>query len=231
MIAKPDSRFFSQVADMLLQEREHVARQVNSAMVLTYFEIGRMIVEEEQNGKERADYGKELLKGLSDYLNREFVRGFSVDNLENMRRFYLTYGNSETLSRNSLGEKSETVFRISDAAENSSQILQTLSEELQDTEPAKPQTPSAELRKSAKVSRKFTLSWSHYLILMRMDDPDERGFYEIESAECNWSVRELKRQVDSALYQRLALSRDKESVKRQERVLADGELVSFAFEG
>jgi len=79
------------------------------------------------------------------------------------------------------------------------------------------QTASDQLRKPQALSRKFNLSWSHYLILMRIDDADERSFYEIESGENNWSVRELKRQTDSALYQRIALSRDKEGVKRLAR--------------
>lgn len=221
MTTKPDSRFFSQVAELLRQAHSHVARQVNSAMVLTYFEIGRMIVEEEQKGEERADYGKGLLKGLSEYLLGEFGRGFSVTNLEQMRLFYRTYSIPQTLSgelETGQLEKPQTV------SGESPPIPQTVSEELetvpkQQTPSAesvgeKGQTPSDQLRKSETLSRKFTLSWSHYLILMRVDDPDERSFYEIESADGNWSVRELKRQVDSALYQRLVLSRDKESVKR-----------------
>lgn len=128
-------------------------------MVYTYFEIGRMIVEEEQNGNERAEYGKQILKELSKRLNTEFEKGFSQRNLEQMRQFYLTY--------------------------------------------SKTQTPSAE----------FNLSWSHYLKLMRIDNEDERRYYQIEASENNWSLRELQRQFDSALYERLVLSRDKKGVK------------------
>lgn len=144
---------------------------VNQTMVLTYFEIGRMIVEEEQDGKERAGYGKQILKELSKVLSKEFGKGFSVDNLENMRRFYLAYRKSETLSRISDNEISET------------------------------------------TSRNFTLGWSYYLKLIRINDESERKFYEIESHKNNWSVRELQRQFDSALYTRLVLSRDKDKVK------------------
>jgi len=234
MTTKPDSRFFSQVAEMLLQAREHVARQVNSAMVLTYFEIGRMIVEEEQKGKERAGYGDELLKGLSEYLTAEFGRGFSATNLRQMRLFYQQYSIQQTLSAKSYDTENsdiEGVGRIirqtpsaesykydlqslNTPTEGLSPIPQTPSGELTDDGASIRQTPSDQLRKYATAPRKFTLSWSHYLILMRIDDPDELGFYEIESAESNWSVRELKRQVDSALYQRLVLSRDKAEVKR-----------------
>lgn len=172
MTSKPsNTKFHSQIVDLLQSARNKVIRTVNQTMVLTYFEIGRMIVEEEQDGKERADYGKQILKELSDVLTKEFGKGFSVDNLENMRRFYLVYG------------KSETVSRISESA-----ISET-------------------------SSRSFDLSWSHYLKLIRIDDENERKFYEIETSKNNWSVRELQRQFDSALYTRLALSRDKDKVK------------------
>lgn len=172
MTNKPsNTKFFSQIVDLLQSARNKVIRTVNQTMVITYFEIGRMIVEEEQDGKERADYGKQILKELSDVLTKEFGKGFSVDNLENMRRFYVVYGKSETLSRISENGISET------------------------------------------SSRNFALSWSHYLKLIRIDDENERKFYEIESFKNNWSVRELQRQFDSALYTRLVLSRDKEKVK------------------
>lgn len=128
-------------------------------MTKTYFLIGKRIVEEEQNGNERATYGKNLIKNLSKKLTNEFGKGFSERNIEQMRKFYKTY--------------------------------------------SIPQTLSAE----------FKLSWSHYLILMRMENIEERNFYEIESIQNNWSLRELRRQIDSALYERLVLSRDKEKVK------------------
>jgi predicted GNAT family N-acyltransferase len=91
--------FYSQIIDLLQSARRQVVNTVNKTMVLTYFEIGRMIVEEEQDGSKRAKYGKQLLKELSQTLTKEFGKGFSVDNLENMRKFYLIYGKSETLSR------------------------------------------------------------------------------------------------------------------------------------
>jgi len=173
MTNKPlNTKFFTQIVDLLQSARSKVVRTVNQTMVLTYFEIGRMIVEEEQDGKERADYGKQILKELSKVLTNEFGKGFSVDNLENMRRFYLVYGKSETLSRISENAISES------------------------------------------SSRNFDLSWSHYLKLIRINDENERKFYEIEAYKNNWSVRELQRQFDSALYTRLVLSRDKEKVKK-----------------
>ena len=100
MTNKPsNTKFYSQVADLLRFARTKVAQTVNQTMVQTYFEIGKKVVLEEQEGKERAGYGKQLLKELSKALTKEFGKGFSVDNLENMRRLYLTYRKSETPSR------------------------------------------------------------------------------------------------------------------------------------
>lgn len=162
--------FHSQIVELLKNARQSVVRAVNQTMVLTYFEIGRMIVEEQQNGKNRAEYGKELIDELSNTLTKEFGKGFSGTNLKQMRQFYLSYSKGQSLS------------------DDSKQKGQTLSDE-------------------------FKLSWSHYLTLMRIDDENERSFYEIESAKNNWSVRELQRQYDSALYTRLTLSREKDKLK------------------
>ena len=189
-----NKELFQQVVDLLQNARQQVLRTVNSTMVYTYFEIGRIIVEEEQNGKERAEYGKQLLKGLSEQLTKEFGKGFSLRNLEQIRQFYLTYSKSETLLR---------IFNI--------QKTQTLSAELKTS---KTQTLTAEFNKFEyhTLISFFKLTWSHYTFLMRIDDEKERSFYEIESIKNNWSVRELKRQYDSALYTRLSLSRDKEGI-------------------
>jgi predicted nuclease of restriction endonuclease-like (RecB) superfamily len=138
-------------------------------MVETYFEIGRLIVEEEQNGSERAEYGKQILIELSNKLTKEFGLGFSVTNLQQMKNFYNIYGKQQTLSA-----KSDVT--------------------------------------NTQSTNDFILSWSHYLKLMRIEDVSERRFYEIECAKNNWSLRELQRQYDSALYTRLALSRDKEGI-------------------
>lgn len=177
-----NKELFQQVVALLQDARQQVLRTVNSTMTYTYFEIGRRIVEEEQNGKERAEYGKQILKGLSQQLTNEFGKGFSLRNLEQIRQFYFTYSKSEKLSR----------------------ILK-----LQKT-----QSMTAEFNKldNQTLISFFRLTWTHYTFLMRIDDEKERSFYEIESEKHNWSVRELKRQYDSALYTRLALSRDKEGI-------------------
>ena len=129
-----DTQLFTKIAELIETARQKVATTVNLAMVYTYFEIGRMIIEDEQQGKTRADYGKHILKDLSKRLTEKFGKGFSERNIEQMRQFYRAY--------------------------------------------SIPQTVSAELKKHP-----FTLSWSHYLILMRIDKkkPFEKfmskGFY------------------------------------------------------
>jgi hypothetical protein len=93
-----NTALFKRVVNILQEARAQIVRTINHTMVHTYFEIGRMIVEEEQGGKERAEYGKHILQGLSEMLTIEFGKGFSVRNIENMRQFYLTYSKSQTLS-------------------------------------------------------------------------------------------------------------------------------------
>ena len=148
----------TKISELLISARTKVVQTVNRTMVLTYFEIGRMIVEEEQNGKQRADYGKQIIKSLSERLTHEFGKGFSQRNLEQIRQFYSVYSNTQTLSA------------------------------------------------------EFNLSWSHYMKLMRIDDENERKFYEIESFKNKWSLRELNRQYDTALFTRLTLSKDKNEI-------------------
>ena len=181
---------FQQVVELLQNARQEVLRTVNQTMTITYFEIGRMIVEEEQSGKDRAEYGKQILKGLSDELKKEFGKGFSIDNLENMRKFYLAYSISESLTR---------ILQITNSPSLMTNSESVKLEEIQTT-------------KTQSLISFFKLTWTHYVFLMRIEDEKERRFYEIESEKYNWSVRELKRQYDSALYTRLALSRDKEGV-------------------
>lgn len=175
------------ISELLENARKKVVVTVNQTIVLTYFEIGRMIVEEEQNGENRAEYGKNLLKDLSHHLTAKFGRGFSASNLQQMKQFYLTYSNSQTLSVNL-----------------QKPILQTRSIKSQITD-----NQSSTLNKTHKS---FTLSWSHYLKLMRIKDVNERKFYEIESFKNNWSLRELQRQYDSGLYTRLSLSKNPEEI-------------------
>ena len=187
----------------LIQSARHAAASaVNTLQVMTNFEIGRRIVEHEQQGAERARYGTRLLKELSRTLTAEFGRGFSEDNLARMRKFYTTWSDRANEYPRSLRGYSEA------------EIGQALSDKLAPV--AIPQTVSA------KSHSPFRLSWSHYVLLLTISDPEERNFYEIEAANEGWSIPELKRQVASSLYERLALSRNKESVKKLAR---EGQIV------
>ena len=158
------SHVVHEIGDLLTAARSNVARQVNNELLSTYWNIGRIIAEYEQTVPERADYGKQTLKELSKALTNEFGKGFSVSNIQFMRRFYQTY-----------------------------QIQQTAS---------------------------VKLSWSHYCEPLSISDPDKRSFYEKEAVNANWSVRELKRQIDSCLFERLLLSR-RDANKEQVLALAE----------
>lgn len=158
--------------------RRIAAKQINIIQLMTFYSIGKWIVEVEQQGQSRAKYGKQVLKKLSETMTEHFGRGFSVDNLENMRKFYIAYKDRipEEIFDTFAVQKSETVSRI-------------LTKE-----------------------KPFMLTFSHYLILTRIDDENERNFYEIEAVKLNWSVKTLQRQYGSSLYERLMLSRDKNAV-------------------
>ena len=183
-----EDKLFEHISSLIEESRRHIVKAVNTAMVYTYYGVGQYIVEFEQNGDYRAAYGKGVLNRLSTKLTGLFGKGWSVDTLENCRKFFQVYSISSDDQT-----KSETLSRKS--GNHSHEISET---------------PS---RKSDN-RLSFTLSWSHYLILMRIDNPDARSFYEIECAQQQWSVRQLSRQVGSSLYERLALSRDKNEVMR-----------------
>lgn len=189
-------QLFERISTLIEQARRHVRTTVNLTEVYTKFHIGQYIVEDEQQGQYRAQYGKQVLKNLSGRLTDRFGSGWSVDTLEKCRTFFQLYSISATLSRKSLEPIEDVIGEIKQKSETV-------------------------LRKSSE-SPSFTLSWSHYLILMRIDNPDERSFYEIECAQQQWSVRQLSRQVGSSLYERLALSRNKDEVMRLAR---EGQMV------
>ena len=170
-----NDQFVHDIANILEQARQRAKTAVNLSMVYAYYEIGKRIVLEEQQGEQRAAYGQQVLSELSRYLTSQFGKGFSVANLKNIRQFYLVYSNDQI---------GETVFS------------QSVNLPIVDN------------------GRKFYLSWSHYLKLMRIENEDERHFYEIEAAKNGWSLSELKRQYNSSLYERLALSTDKDKVYR-----------------
>jgi predicted nuclease of restriction endonuclease-like (RecB) superfamily len=184
-------QLFKNIQTLVEQSRQELYTVANTTLTETYFHTGRLLVEYEQQGSSRAAYAKETLLKLSTKLTAKLGRGFSVDNLENMRKFYLIYKN-DYVKYVSKKQKSETLSRKS--------------------------SKSSAIQKSETLSRKlhlspFKLPWSHYLFLANIDNSIERQFYEIESISENWSFRELKRQFESALFERLTLSRNKAKVK------------------
>ncbi len=154
-----NNSLYQDIKELLHNARNKVYQTINTTMTQTYYQIGKRIVEEEQGGEVRAEYGTALLKNLSNELIKEFGKGYSEQNLKNMRQFFLTYQKRQTLSS------------------------------------------------------EFKLSWSHYIFLTRIENIDERNFYEIEVAQNNWSLRELKRQFETGLFERLSLSKNKSKVK------------------
>ena len=196
---------FIEIRELILDARKIITRGVDLAHVLTNYEIGRRIVDHEQGGIERAEYGKGILKELSARLTDEFGRGFSRSNLEYMRKFYLVY--RDRIPRKSQMTSGE--LQMSDK----SQMVSGKSEHM--------------LFGQAMIMQKgswpFQLSWSQYVFLISIDNEDERNFYEIESAADSWTLPELRRQLSSGLYERLALSREKEDIQRLAR---EGQIVT-----
>lgn len=182
-------QLYERISRIIEQSRHLVARTIKTAEVYAKYEIGRYIVEDEQEGEHRAAYGTHLLKELSQLLTSNIGEGWSVETLTACRKFFLVYSKIVNSVHEIENEQPKTVVET-------------------------PENTSLTIDYQLNSNLNFTLSWSHYLVLMRIDNPDARSFYEIECAQQNWSVRQLKRQVGSSLYERLALSRDKKEVLR-----------------
>ena len=161
---------FNQIEKVIVSNKTKMAYQINDTLVTTYFNIGKIIVENEQNGNIRAEYGKEVLLKLSKKLTNKYGTGFSRSGLQNMRLFYIKYKNCQPLAGK--------------------------------------------------------LSWSHYCYLIYIDDDVERSFYEQECINSKWSKRELKRQIDSSLFQRLLLSDGNTNKKKVYELSKKGQTIS-----
>ena len=194
-IQKREDSLFERVSALIEEARKRVVTTVNIAEVYTKYSIGQYIVEDEQQGEYRAQYGKQVLQNLSARLTERFGDGWSYPNLRKIRQFYLTYSNLINGVDQIECKNDKQCLSNSDSAID----VTLLSEQMVMAEPI------------------FSLSWSHYLILMRIENADARRFYEIECAQQQWSVRQLSRQVGSSLYERLALSRNKDEVIRLAR--------------
>lgn len=158
MLEKKNMKMIEEIKDVIISSRNKVAYEVNNTMLLAYWNVGRIIVENEQNGSIKAEYGKQVMRKLSKELKKILGSGFSVSNLFNMRKLYITYPKFQTLSGK--------------------------------------------------------LSWSHYCELLSIENDDERCFYERECVNSNWSVRELKRQLETSLFERLLLSDGKNNKRK-----------------
>ncbi len=198
------------LVDLLESARRSSARAVNRFMTATYWEIGRRIVEGEQGGATRAEYGKALIERLSGDLTKRFGRGFSLPNLYRYRQFFLTFPEIlSTVSRESADEKLSTASRELDDEKRP-----TPSGELRDE---KRQTTSGELAVGGDLMiatlhpamARFQLPWSSYVRLLALRNEKARQFYEAEALRCGWTVRQLDRQISSQFYERTALSRNK----------------------
>lgn len=188
---------FERISALIEESRKKVATAVNIAEVYTKYEIGRHIVEDEQEGKARAAYGKQVLPILSQKLTDKFGSGWSLETLKSARKFYSVYAPQAIRS---------TALTKSDKETGKTNLVNSVDQI--HIAPAEP--------------HKFVLSWSHYLVLMRIKDDGARSFYEVECAKQNWGVRWLQRQVGSSLYERIALNSDKDKVVRMAK---EGEII------
>ena len=158
MLDNNNYEMVEEIKKIILSSRKKVSYEVNNVMLYAYWNVGKIIVENEQNGNIKAEYGKQTMKELSKELRKALGSGFSVSNLFNMRKFYITYPKFQTVSGK--------------------------------------------------------LSWSHYCELLSIENIDERNFYEKECINSNWSVRELKRQLETSLFERLLLSDGKKNKEK-----------------
>lgn len=197
---------YERIRQILESARSSVARTVNTTQVVANWLIGREIVEEEQKGKRRAEYAEQLLLDLSARLTSEYGRGYSVDNLEFFRRFFLEY--------NSLlgSEKSDALCRISTTTDISDAVRRKSMESITVLSSQKQHALRDESWQPGQLH--LNLSWTHYRTLLRVEKTGARAFYEIEAIRNNWSARELERQINSLLFERLALSKNKKGLMR-----------------
>jgi len=206
---------YERVARIIESARAHVSRTVNTAMVHAYWHIGREIVEVEQAGEERARYGGRVIERLAERLSLKFGKGFSPRTLRRVRQLYLTYPDGSDLSPELGGPEKRSALLSESGA---------------------PEIRSAALAKSAQgLVQLFpaSLGWSHYLALMRVEDPHARAFYEIEAAREGWVTRDLERQIASMLFERLSMNKDQDEIlalaRRGQEVAVPSDVIKDPF--
>jgi predicted nuclease of restriction endonuclease-like (RecB) superfamily len=194
----------AEIVELLKAARSAVARNVNSIMTATYWEIGRRIVQSEQQGEARAEYGEQLVEQLAKDLSSQFGRGFGNANLWKMRAFYLAWPAERILS--TLSRESGKPSSVNDL-----------------------HTPSLG---TSRLANQFPLPWSAYVRLLSVKNPEARSFYETEALRSGWSVRQLDRQISSQFYERIALSQNKAAMlqKAESAEPAEQHLTDFLLE-
>ena len=179
---------FEKSKKLIDNARSNMGQMANTITVITSFLLGHYIVEQEQQGQERAKYGSKVIDSLSSYLTKEYGKGFSRSNVAGMRQFYLTYKDRENeIIQSQIGQLGQEIGIVQSGIGQLDIVYSKLP---------------------------FRLSWTHYQVLMRIEDKDERDCYEKEAIRSGWNVSTLKRQYHSSLYERLALSRNKDDVLR-----------------
>ena len=199
------------IVALLESARRAAARSVNAVMTATYWAVGQRIVEGEQEGQERAAYGQALLKRLSGDLSARFGRGYSERNLEQMRLFYLSW-------------PPEKISQMPSAKLVTPQILQ-----ISPAKPAKirtPQTTSEPFTDLSALAQAFPLSWSTYVRLLSVKNPQARAFYETEALRGGWTITQLNRQIGSQFYERTALSTNKAAMLEKGETLEPGDILT-----
>ena len=226
-ITRSYDAILSEVVNLLESARRTSARTINSIMTATYWEIGRRIVEYEQGGHGKADYGKKLIERLSVDLTKKFGRGFGRSNLFQIRSFYLAYATIVQTASGQLNNKNQAqTFQTPSGKSynmNHNQIRQTVFGESKNAFTGKvnllalseeSQTLSAKSYLTT-LAMKFQLPWSHYVKLLGVQNPDARAFYEAEALRGGWSVRQLERQISTQFYERIALSKNKAAMLKK----------------
>ncbi|MBL8911507.1 MAG: DUF1016 family protein [Archangium sp.] len=233
-----EESLYRKVTGFIDEARGRVARTVNTAMVEAYWRIGRAIVEVEQRGEQRADYGKRLVERLAARFRHEGMKGMSEVNLKNMRLFFLAFP-SGSFSPDRKMLKSKQNIRQTPGRESARKDLKSKGKtasirQTQTQLASKPMKSKENIPQTVSAEFHPALSWSHYLLLARISNEQARAFYEIEASREAWSLSQLERQITSKLFERLArkgnaaaLAANGQSIAKPEDVLKDPFVLEF----
>ena len=223
--------FLSGISEILTEARRSAARNVNSILTTTYWNIGRRIVEFEQCGKTRANYGDRVLEHLASDLTKKFGRGFAIRNLRNMRQVYLFWpklflSEGDGTHKNLRSSSQSTYEKRHSVSAELMGKRQTVSAELPCSHVyGKAQTVSAQLSGKAH-SVSALLSWTHYRRLASVESKEARDFYESEAVRGGWSVKQLDRQISTQFYERTVLSKNKLTMLKKGQIPRENEILS-----